>query len=61
MKRIHKDCPFSREEIDFFHAVLYNVNTTHQCCNAAPVLWVAGWQRFDAQRKRYARQKKKNE
>lgn len=45
MKRVNKDCPFSIEEVDEFRAMLYNVNTSFRCCNAAPVDWAAGWQR----------------
>ena len=46
-RRVNKDCPFSAEELDEFSAVLYNVNTSFLCCNAAPVDWAAGWQRND--------------
>lgn len=52
MRKVHKDCPFTREELDEFHAALYNVNTSFRCCNPAPVLWVAGWQRNESVRKR---------
>nr|DAR03994.1 MAG TPA: hypothetical protein [Bacteriophage sp.] len=45
MKRVNKYCPFSIEELDGFRAMLYNVNTSFRCCNAAPVDWAAGWQR----------------
>lgn len=45
MKRVNKDCLFSIEELDYFRAMLYNVNTSFRCCNAAPVEWTAGWQR----------------
>lgn len=44
-KRTNKDCPFSIEELDAFRAALYSVNTSFRCCNAAPVDWMAGWQR----------------
>lgn len=47
-KRVAKDCQFTREEIDEFYADLYGVNTTFKCCNAAPVIWVAGYQRHQA-------------
>ena len=47
MKRVSKDCPFSIEELDEFRAMLYSVNTSFRCCNAAPLDWVAGWQRYD--------------
>lgn len=47
MKRVNKDCPFSIEELDEFRAVLYSVNTSFRCCNAAPIDWVAGWQRHN--------------
>ena len=46
-RRVNKDCPFSVEELDEFRAALYNVNTSFQGCNAAPVDWAAGWQRND--------------
>lgn len=45
MKRVSKDCPFSIEELDEFRAMLYSVNTSFRCCNAALVDWAAGWQR----------------
>ena len=47
MKRVNKDCPFSIEELDEFRAMLYSVNTSFHCCNAAPVDWNAGWQRHE--------------
>lgn len=50
MKKVNKDCPFTQEEIDEFHAALYNVNTSFRCCNPAPVLWVAGWQRNESRK-----------
>ena len=45
MKRVSKYCLFSIEELDEFRAMLYSVNTSFRCCNAAPVDWAAGWQR----------------
>ena len=45
MKKVNKDCPFSIEELDEFRAMLYSVNTSFHCCNAAPVGWAAGRQR----------------
>ena len=44
-RKTHKDCPFTREEIDEFHADLWNVNLSHHCCNAAPILWNIGYGR----------------
>lgn len=44
MAKVHNDCPFSREEIDAFHAALYTVNMTKPCINPAPLNWVKGWQ-----------------
>lgn len=44
MRRINKDCPFTKEELDEFYAALYSVNTSFHCCNAALVSWAAGWQ-----------------
>lgn len=49
---MNKDCPFTAEELDEFYTALYNVNTSFQCANPAPLSWVAGWQRNDAKRKR---------
>lgn len=46
-QKIHKDCPFTKEEIDEFYSMLYSVNTSFHCCNAAPVRWVQGWQRTE--------------
>lgn len=50
-QKIHKDCPFTKEEIDEFHAMLYSVKTSIHCCNAAPVRWVTGWQRTEQRNK----------
>ena len=47
MKRVNKECPFTIEELDEFRAMLYSVNTSFHCCNAAPVDWAAGWQRTE--------------
>lgn len=44
----HKDCPFSREEMDWFKAMLYSVNTSNRCRNPAPLSWVDGWRRWQA-------------
>ena len=43
-RRIHKDCPFTAEEIDEFHAMLYNVHTPFPCITPAPVSWLKGFQ-----------------
>lgn len=43
-RRIHKDCPFTAQEIDEFHAMLYSVNTSFRCINPAPLNWVKGYQ-----------------
>lgn len=48
--KVHKDCPFSREEIDEFKAMLYAVNTGNHCMNAAPMSWVDGYQRYCSRR-----------
>ena len=45
-RHIHKDCPFTAEEIDEFHAMLYNVNTSFQCINPAHVSWLKGFQNY---------------
>lgn len=42
--KIHKDCPFTEEEILTFKAMLYQVNTSHRCINPAPFCWVSGYQ-----------------
>ena len=42
--KIHKDCPFTEEEILTFKAMLYQVNTSHRCINPAPFSWVIGYQ-----------------
>lgn len=49
MAKIHKDCPFTREEINEFHAMLYSVNTSHQCINPAPANWVKGYQNWQTE------------
>lgn len=51
-RRVNKDCPFTAEEQDGFRAALYSVNTSFLCCNAAPVDWAAGWQRYDIRKTR---------
>ena len=43
-RRIHKDCPFTEEEILTFKAMLYQVNTANRCINPAPLCWVSGFQ-----------------
>ena len=47
-RHIHKDCPFTAEEIDEFHAMLYNVNTSFPCINPAPVSWLKGFQNYSS-------------
>lgn len=42
--KIHKDCPFTDEEIDAFKAMLFSVNTSFKCANPAPVSWALGYQ-----------------
>lgn len=44
--KVSKDCPFTADEIDWLKSILYRVNTSNRCCNAAPVSWVAGYQRW---------------
>lgn len=51
-RRVHKDCPFTAEELDEFRVALYNVNKSFHCCNAAPVDWAVGWQRNDIRKTR---------
>lgn len=46
-KKVHKDCPFTREEILEIKAMLYNVNTSHHCCNPAPVHWGVAAQEYE--------------
>lgn len=46
-KKIHKDCPFTREEIIEIKAILYNVNTSFHCCNPAPVHWGVAAQEYE--------------
>lgn len=50
-RKIHKECPFTKDEIDEFYAMLYSVNTSFHCCNAAPFKWVTGWQRTEQRNK----------
>lgn len=45
--KIHKDCPFTEDEILTFYDMLYNVNTGHHCANPAPSLWSVGSQMFE--------------
>ncbi len=46
-KKIHKDCPFTREQILELKAMLYNVNTGNLCCNPAPIYWAVGAQEYE--------------
>lgn len=46
-KKVHKDCPFTREQILEMKAMLYNVNTSHHCCNPAPVHWGVAAQKYE--------------
>lgn len=46
-KKVHKDCPFTREEILEIKSMLYNVNTSHHCCNPAPVHWGVAAQEYE--------------
>lgn len=46
-KKVHKDCPFTREEILEIKAMLYNVNTSFHCCNPAPISWAVGYQEYE--------------
>ena len=47
IKKVHKDCPFTREEILEMKAMLYSVNTSFHCCNPAPVYWGVGFQEYE--------------
>jgi hypothetical protein len=57
-KKIHKDCPFTREQILEMKSMLYNVNTGNKCCNPAPVSWAVGSQEYE-QYKAYKEHKKR--
>lgn len=46
-KKVHKDCPFTREEIIEMKAMLYNVNAANHCCNPAPVHWGVAAQEYE--------------
>ena len=46
-KKIHNDCPFTREEIIEIKSMLYNVNTGNHCCNPAPVHWGVAAQEYE--------------
>lgn len=45
--KVHKDCPFTREQILKMKAMLYNVNTSFHCCNPAPVHWGVAAQEYE--------------
>lgn len=51
MKQPHSDCPFTQDQLDEFHAMLYSVNTSFHCCNPAPVNWAIGYQRHQLKNK----------
>ena len=47
MAKIHKDCPFTKEEMDAIKAELYYVNSTNHCANPPHPSWYRGlndWQ-----------------
>jgi hypothetical protein len=47
MPKIHKDCPFTKEEMDAIKAELYYVNSTNHCVNPPHPSWYRGlndWQ-----------------
>lgn len=48
--KVHEDCPFTREEIDEFKAMLYAVNSGNNCMNAAPISWIDGYTRYCSRR-----------
>lgn len=41
--RIHPDCPFTKEELQFFKACLYDVNQKNKCVNPAHMSWFKGY------------------
>nr|DAG66841.1 MAG TPA: hypothetical protein [Caudoviricetes sp.] len=47
-RRIYKkDCLFTTEEIDEFHAMLYSVNTS-SIAPSVPVSWLKGYQNYSS-------------
>lgn len=46
-KKIHKDCPFTREQIVEMKAMLYSVNTSFHCCNPSFISWAVGFQEYE--------------
>ena len=45
--KIHKDCPFTKEEMDAIKAELYYINSTNHCANPPHPSWYRGlndWQ-----------------
>ena len=45
--KIHKDCPFTKEEMDAIKAELYYINSTNHCFNPPHPSWYRGlndWQ-----------------
>lgn len=41
--KLNKDCPFTLDEISEFQSMLYNVNTSHKCCNVPSISWYKGY------------------
>jgi hypothetical protein len=41
-KKIHPDCPFTREEIDEIHSMLYQTNAGNICLNPGCPSWYSG-------------------
>lgn len=46
MAKHSKDCPFTLAEISEFQSMLYNVNTSHKCCNVPSISWYKGYSNF---------------
>lgn len=54
IRKVHKDCPFTKEQINAIKAELYYVNSTNKCANPPHPTWYGGltsWQNKEAEHK----------
>lgn len=51
-KKVHKDCPFSHEELTAIKAELYFVNSTNHCANPPHPSWITAVEAFREQQER---------
>jgi hypothetical protein len=52
--KVHKDCPFTKEEMDAIKAELYYVNSTNRCLNPPHPSWYRGLNDWQTNRNNHA-------